>query len=163
MLPLSNSIISQSLQGWAVPPVQHSLYRTRPNYCKILSLITHMSCQDILCLILPETVQPVGQCSAAGMALLNWCKSSQHLPCEAREPREVETTVLFGGDGLEREWSHCLSASKTQKGGLCLPGCEEKREKGCWQLSRGWLLVKCDLFLALRPSSYLKTRYLGSV
>lgn len=68
-----------------------------------------------------------------------------------------------GVDGLELGRSHaaCLPWKHMKESCVCLA--VKKREKGRWQLSRGWLMVKCSLFLALSPSSYLKTRYLRSV
>lgn len=68
-----------------------------------------------------------------------------------------------GVDGLELERSHaaCLPWKHMKESCVCLA--VKKREKGRWQLSRGWLTVKCSLFLALSPSSYLKTRYWRSI
>lgn len=59
--------------------------------------------------------------------------------------------------------THGLSpfGKHTKEGCVCLIA--RKREKGRWQLNRGWLLVECRLYLALSPPSYLKKMYLGSV
>lgn len=85
-----------------------------------------------------------GQRSGNESSLSNWCASSHQPPCEASESGEVRP----------------VSLRKHMKEG-CVCRAVKKREKGHWQLSRGWLAVKCSLFLALSPSYYLKTSYWG--
>lgn len=129
---------------------------------RITTSITHRahvrtSCPSFLC------GRETGPAQREWVFLSNWSASSHGPPCEASESGEVGPVMCIGGDGLELDWSHaaCLP-SKTHEGGyVCLT--VKKREKGRWQLSRGWLAVKRSLFLALSLRSYLKTRYWGLV
>lgn len=82
-------------------------------------------------------------------------------PCEASKSGEVGPAVCVGGDGLELEWSHtaCLPRKHMKEGCVCLT--VKKREKGRWQLSRGWLAVKMRPIFSRKPKLLFKDKVLG--
>lgn len=80
--------------------------------------------------------------------------------------RERLDLLRAGADRFRAEAiTRCLSLRQKEKhmkeSRVCLA--VKTREKRRWQLSTGWLMVKCCLFLALSPSYYLKNRYWRSV
>lgn len=104
-----------------------------------------------------------GRAQREWVFLSNWCVSSQQPPREASESGEVGPAVCWRRCVRDGVITHCLSPPRKHMKEGCVCLAVRKREKGLWQLSRGWLAVKCDLFLAPSTSSYLKTRYWGSV
>lgn len=146
-----------SLAGNLPDPAQPALYS--PNYCLHHPSLTR---QAILPLISAWKRNRAGRSGNESFSQIGaWVHSS--LPVRPASQERLGPRCV-GGDAFETEWSHtaCLPPRKHMKEG-CVCLAVRKREKGLWQLSRGWLAVKCDLFLAPSTSSYLKTRYWGSV
>lgn len=63
----------------------------------------------------------------------------------------------IGVDGLELERARAARLHRKHMMESCVFLTAKNMEKGYWQLSRGWLMVKCSLFLASSPRSYFKT------
>lgn len=104
-----------------------------------------------------------GRAQREWVFLSNWCVSSQQPPREASVSGEVGPAVCWRRCVRDGVITHCLSPPRKHMKEGCVCLAVRKREKGLWQLSRGWLAVKCDLFLAPSTRSYFKTRYWGSV
>ena len=87
-----------------------------------------------------------------------------HSSLPVRPASHERWSVCVGRDGLKLEWSHtaCLPSENTWRKAVSA-SLRGRGRRGRWQLNRGWLLVKCRLYLARSPTSYLQKRYLGSV
>lgn len=63
----------------------------------------------------------------------------------------------IGVDGMELERAHAARLLRKHMRESCVFLTAKNMEKGRWQLSGGWLMVKCSLFLASSPRSYFRT------